>query len=1067
MDFLFGDVNNREIRKYEKIISLIEKHKKVIVSLSNDELKNKTVEFKNRLSSGETLDDILPEAFAVAREASRRFLGKEQRKVQLIGALALHYGNIAEMKTGEGKTLTAPLAAYLNALTGKSVHIATSNDYLATRDRNDMSLMFEGLGMTAGVVVEENDKDLKRDLENRKKAYSCDIVYGSSNAFAFDYLKDNTVKEKEQIVRSEEPGFIIIDEADQILVNDAIMPFKLSGSLQSSDKKSVSQALSGLYQRKQEEKSSKIMNNANTFVYKLLNDKEHCGKFRTVEDMMVHQGGNKEKTFESQNKYSVLYCKSGSASLTERGWLEAFKYFNGYEIDSYINSNTSLITDNSIFELDKDYTLLEGNVYLSLSGVEKAVKNIPTIKQLNNSFYSSSDFNEISMALDNALKAYFVLEKGKEYILEDVMDKGSMKKKVLLVSNGRTAEGRVYSGGLQQAIELKEKKLNRDIIIATTKEYDELASISQKSFYGIYPKMSGMTGTSAKNLFENVYGMSTISVPKHVEYEVEQEDIDRIYEGRIDKDTVLFETEQEKIRAVIESAMASHKKGQPVLIGTLSVKESNRLYEEFIRRGIPCEKLNAENAELESDIISRAGKKGAITISTQMAGRGTDIKLGGELDDAIELQKEKLIESTAERLDSNIPIEKRRQMARKFIEDKKMDIVNEIAINNLEKERQELIDVGGLKVIGYGHFATKRDDDQLRGRAARQADPGITEFYVSVNDLKNNLAVPNYQIASLRKEGLAINSPLSGMSVEKVINSAQNIREGIITDVIVANQEIDHNLSVMREKVYSQRLRMINGEEVKENMEFIIDSSIVNLISRNLPDNISIDYRKKISKSGLNIHNLIFDIEETLGIDLTKKFEKNAFSNLGDIERYLSKEMKTKYSELRKKNGEQQQDELDRKKIISTIDNAWLSFNENLDNIKFQNSMNNLVQNKDYDEILAMKRGFNHSMGEAKIQMLSQTFGKTSIRYRKPDREKNIIDKIENVNDYDVSNKKSYHNFNVRPAKIISIFGEKLKLIKEKIKYQFVDFDKLDSNEEEVVQQISFEQGNDYTSTRK
>ena len=704
MDFLFGEQNKREIKEYEKLISSIAGYKKNIVSLSNDELKNKTIEFKERLNKGESLDTILPEAFAVAREASRRFLGKEQREVQLMGAIALHRGDVAEMKTGEGKTLTAPIAAYLNALTGKSVHIATSNDYLAGRDANDIRPMFEGLGLTVGGVFEERNREAAVDLELRNSAYNCDVVYGSSNAFAFDYLRDNTAKSKDQIVRNDEKiGFIIIDEADQILVNDAVMPFKLSGTINRPNETSATEITREIFKKLQDEELARLDSNANAFVYKLFKDKERCGQFRTVEEYRLHQGINKKDIIKSQRDYAVLYCKSNVASLTERGWLEAFRYFKGTEINNYINSNINLITSDPNLELDKDYTIEGDGVSLSLSGLEKAVKNIPAIKELNNSFYNSSEFNGLSTAIDNALKAYFVLEKGKEYVLEDTVEQGMLKKKVLLVSNGRTAEGRAYSGGLQQAIELKEKRLNREIQIATTKEHDELASISQKAFYSIYPKISGMTGTSARELFENIYGMSTISIPKHTEYNVDSQDIDRIYSGRLDKDTVLFETDREKMEAVILSVLESYKKGQPVLIGTQSVTESNKLYEEFTRRGIPCEKLNAENAALEGEIISRAGKKGAVTISTQMAGRGTDIKLAGELSAAIEIEKQKLVNSTALRLDSKLPFEERRRKAIDFIENKKMDVVITAASTALEKERQELINIGGVKVIGYGH----------------------------------------------------------------------------------------------------------------------------------------------------------------------------------------------------------------------------------------------------------------------------------------------------------------------------------------------------------------------------
>lgn len=1073
MDFLFGEENKREIKEYEKIISEIIKYKRVMVSLSDEDLKNKTIDFKDRLNNGETLDDILPEAFAVAREASRRFLGKEQREVQLMGAIALHRGDVAEMKTGEGKTLTAPIAAYLNALTGKSVHIATSNDYLASRDANDIRPMFSGLGLTVGVVTEERLDDSLKDLQNRKEAYSCDITYGSSNAFAFDYLRDNTAKRKEQIVRNlEQPGFIIIDEADQILVNDAVMPFKLSGTLEIS-KNPIEKIIKDAEKRVKEKEIEKCYNNANTFVYNLFKNKERCGRFRTIEDMQLHLGLDKDLTEKSQKKYNVLYCTEGEASLTERGWLEAFRYFKGNEIEKYINANESLIVDNVDFELNKDYFKQGDRLQLSLSGIEKSVRNIPTIKNLNNAFYSESEFNGISQAIDNVLKAYFVLEKGKEYVLEDTIDNGKIKKKVLLVSNGRTSEGRVYSGGLQQAIELKEKKLGMDnnVDIFSTKEHDELASISQKAFYSIYPKISGMTGTSARELFENIYGMNTISIPKHTEYNVSNEDIDRIYNGRIDKDTVLFETDKEKMEAVIASVLESRKKGQPVLIGTQSVNESNRLYEEFTRLGIPCEKLNAENASLEGKIISGAGKKGAVTISTQMAGRGTDIKLGGELEERIEIEKQRKIEQLATQLDNNIPLEQRNKIARNFIETRKIDVVLASAINSLEKEKQELIEAGGLKVIGYGHFATKRDDDQLRGRAARQADPGITEFYTSVNDLRNNMGVAKYQVESLHKKGLKIGSPLSGIEVEKVINNAQLNREGIINNVISSTQEVDYNLSIMRKKIYDQRMRMMQGEETKNNMEHIIDNSIMNLVSKNLPQNTYLNHRKKVRSSGLNINNFIIDVEETFGFDLTEEFNENKFKSLGNIEEYLSKKAKEQYNITREKNGDEKQDEIDRGNIISTIDNAWSNFNENLEYIKFQNSLNTLAQNKDYDEIFAMKKGFNQAMIQSKLQMLGRMFGKESIKKREFEQEEELIEEVNDINDYYVNDRKSYTNLNVRPAKIMTSLVEKVKVIKDKIKYQF-ELVPVNSNSEiNSVQSVDFNKSDDedfyYTSTRK
>ena len=1062
MDFLFGDENKKQIREYEKIISEIDRTSKKIRNLSDDSLKEKTSEFKKRLSSGETLDDILPEAFAVAREASRRYMGIEQYSVQLMGAIALHRGDVAQMKTGEGKTYTAPIAAYLNALTGSPVHIATSNDFLATRDSKLVTPMFEGLGLTVGVVTEERDEVFEKDKSSRKQAYSCDITYGSGNAFAFDYLKDNTTYKKENIVRGDTaPGFIIIDEADQILVNDAIMPFKLSGFMQNPNETKLEQALKLQAQQEEEKKAQRMYSDANTFVYKLYQNKEHFRVFKSEEQMNLYLG---EATDEANRKFSVLFCRSSAATLTERGWLEAFNYFVGEDVVELINKDKSIILDNSNFEKDSDYYYDGDALKLTLKGLEKSVREVDSIKKLNNSFYSSKDFGILNKAIDNALKAYFVLEKGKEYILDDVKDNiGIAKKKVLLVSNGRTKEGRVYSDGLQQAIELKEKRFSakENFQIEMTVEHDELASISQKAFYSIYPKIAGMTGTSSKELFEEVYGMRTIDIPKNSEYKVNDSEIDKIYNSRVDKDTVLFETDNEKLEATITSVLKSLETGQPVLIGTTSVNESNLLYKEFQKRGIPCEKLNAENASLEVEdyIISKAGAKGSVTISTQLAGRGTDIKLGGSLDDMIlKVEEEVVAIMVKEHLpkDRNVTDEEVRQMcisATKYIEDTRKDEIISVAKQRLIADQEELIKLGGLKVIGYGHNMTKRDDDQLRGRAARQADPGVTEFYCSVNDLKRDLMVPSDDIKRLHKKGLSKGSPLSGVEVDKVIGRAQSNIDGLITSTITYTQDADYHLSKMRKMVYDQRMRMMKGESPKENMEFIIESSVINLIDRNLPEySKEISPKKKIKRSGLDINNFVLDVYQTFGIDLENDFGSSNLDNLdniGDLQKFVTGKAKRKYNDIRKTNGDEKQDIIDKNAIIGTLDNAWSEFNDNLEYIKFQNAMNGLAQNQNYNEIFAMKKGFNKAMIDSKLRVISGFIGKEVGKKKTIETEKtNEIDN--SINDYYVEKKKpTSNNLVVRANNVVKTLADKFKVVKEKIKYQFelVPIDGYDDNE--------------------
>lgn len=1075
MDFLFGSGNKRQIREYEKIIDKINKQSINIESLSDEELKSKTREFKDRIKNGETLDDILPEAFAVVREASKRFLGIRQYPVQLMGAIALHRGDIAEMKTGEGKTYTAPVTAYLNALSGKTVHIATSNDTLATRDQELTRPLFEGLGLTSGVVTEERDPNYEKDIKKRKEAYSCDITYGSGNAFAFDYLRDNTATSLSNVVRGDrEIGLIIIDEADQILVNDAVMPFKLSGKHEDSDLSLLERIEKKSRDEKEAKEQMAIYSAADAFVSRLFKYAK-TKEVKTEDEMMLYEGGNEKATNSVQRECSVLYCKGSTAVLTERGWLEAFKYFNQDKINEIANKNINKILNDPEFEIDKDYSYDEesGMIDLSLRGIEKAVRILDEVKTLNNAFYASEEFAATKKALDNALKAYFTLERGKEYILDDVKKGKTLKKRVLLVSNGRTAEGRVYSDGLQQAIEFKERNLlkRENLEIEFTEEHDELASISQKAFYSIYSKIAGMTGTSAKELFEEVYGMDTIEIPKNSEYGVTDEEIDAIYSGRVDNDTVLFATEREKMEAVIASVLDSQKKGQPVLIGTTSVNESNRLYEEFRKRGIECTKLNAETSSIkeENDIIARAGRKGSVTISTQMAGRGTDIKLGGNIDDVIlELEEAEITRTINNVLHgTKVSEEEYRKLrigATKFIETKKMDDIRAKAEEIVKREKEELVKAGGLKVIGYGHSMTRRDDDQLRGRAARQADPGVTEFYSSIKNLRKELGVSGDKIKALKKRGLAEGAPLSGAIVEKVISIAQSNNEALMTGAIVNTQEADYHLSIMRRKIYDQRMRMLKGEDPKENMEFIIETSVKNLIDRNLEENDRrATYRTKLKRSGINLNNLVVDTIETFGVDIRDALENNELSTLGDVERYVAVHAKERYYEVRKENGDEKQDVLDRDRIIGTIDDAWLTFNDNLDYIKFQNSMYSLAQNKEFDEIHAMKQGFNKAMKDAKISMLSRTIGKRTTLEREKPIEEDLFDRDESLNDYEVETKKPQSNLSVRPAKIMATLSGKIKLIKDKIKSKFELVSWKDEKEINGVERMNFENSNSST----
>lgn len=1065
MEFFLDD-NQRYIKEYEDMIYRIKKASKRISTLSNEQLKSKTLSFKRRLEKGESLDEILPEAFAVLSEASSRVLGKRPRDVQLMGAMAIHDGNVAQMKTGEGKTLTATLAAYLNALSGRSVHIATSNDYLASRDMEEMGKLFNSLGLTVGLVTEKRTGTYEEEVEKRKEAYGCDIVYGSGNAFAFDYLRDNTASSIEYVTRTaKEVGLMIIDEADQILVNDARMPFVLSGERKDTDKEEKS---------KQDAQIAGYYRYANDFVGKLFSRKKLCKKMDTEEEYEDYMQKENRNSSLDRN-YTVIYRPSYQATLTERGWLEVFKYFSKSQINNIVNKNASIITNSTLFEegKDKDYYIDENGINLSLRGLAKAVSEIDEMRGLNNSFYASSEFASINKAIENALKAYFVLERDVDYTLQgDSRAIGSkVKKKVALVSNGRTAEGRVYSEGLQQAIEYKEKKMaelsNANYVIESTSESETLASISQKSFYSIYPKIAGMTGTSSKELFELVYNMDTIEIPKHSSYSVSQEEKEEIEEGRINKGTVLFETDKEKLAATIASVLKSVKNGQPVLIGTLSIEESEELYKEFQKRGIPCNVLNANNAIEEGQIISMAGIKGSVTISTQMAGRGTDIELGGKKDviidkiieEKIEEEKQKqLVERASKMVDLRLgdlivsadEYNELLNSALQYLETKNEVIEigkDKLALIRVQAEviykteyRDPVLASGGLKVIGYGHYPTKRDDDQLRGRASRQADPGVTEFYCSVEtDLRKHLSVPEYKIDYLHKKGLKEGNPKKGSIVDKVISIAQENNEAYLMQAICNAQESDRQIAKLREGLYEQRKRMLGALDINLDMEYMISSSVDHVIARNIPsDDYGYTSTSKVKGSSLNVHNLIVDMEETFGIDLTEHFETGKIRTLGDIENIVNKFALSQYRNLRKTNGEEVQDELDRKVLIDTVDKAWMDFNDSVDEIEFQNRMYSLAQNKEYKELLVMRREFNYVTSEAKISSLASIFGKKSEKMRISDEELTTEVQVEDANDYFVTPSKiTFTNLNIRVGKVLTTMVDKVKLVPTFFKEQF------------------------------
>ena len=622
LNALFGTYSEREVKRLKPSIEKINSLDESMQKLSDEELKAKTVEFRERLKNGETLDDILPEAFAVVREASSRVLGMKHYDEQLMGGMVLHQGRISEMKTGEGKTLVATLPAYLNGLSEDGVHIVTVNDYLAKRDAEQMGELYEFLGLTTGVIIHDLNND------QRREAYACDITYGTNNEFGFDYLRDNMVIYKEE--RVQRPlNFAIVDEVDSILIDEARTPLIISG---------------------QGEKSTEFYKVADYFAKKLV----------------------AEKDFTKDEK-----------------------------------ANAILLTD---------------------EGIKKAEA---TFKVEN---YADADNLELQHYVTQALKANFAMRKDKDYMVKDG--------EVIIVDEftGRLMEGRRYSDGLHQAIEAKEG-------VKIARESKTLATITFQNYFRMYKKLSGMTGTALteEGEFREIYGLDVIVIPTHRPI------------ARIDNPDLVFSTEKGKFEAVASEVAKAYEKGQPVLVGTVSIEKSELVSHLLKKKGIPHQVLNAKFHEQEAEIISHAGEKGMVTIATNMAGRGTDIKLG-----------------------------------------------------------EGVLELGGLKIIGTERHESRRIDNQLRGRSGRQGDNGESTFFISLEDDLMRIFGSEKIQGVVEKLGLQEDEAIESKMVSKAIENAQKKVEGNNFDIRKTLLGYDNVMNIQREVIYKQRSEVLEGEDVKE-----------------------------------------------------------------------------------------------------------------------------------------------------------------------------------------------------------------------------------------------------------
>ena len=692
LDNLFNMADKKELKKFNKIVDSIDSLEPKFESMSDKELKDMTNVFKERLANGETLDDILPEAFAVVREASKRVLGMRHYRVQLIGGIVLHQGRIAEMKTGEGKTLVGTAPVYLNALTGKGVHVVTVNDYLAKRDKEQMGKVYEFLGMTVGVIVHGQDP------QTRRAQYQCDITYGTNNEYGFDYLKDNMVIHKEQMVQRE-LNYAIVDEVDSILVDEARTPLIISGP---------------------GDKSTHLYSDANTFILTLKPD-----------DYEIDE-------------------KQKSVALTESGIQKAEVYFN--------------------------------------------VENITDIAHM-----------ELYHHINQALKAHTNMKKDVDYVVKDG--------EIIIVDEftGRLMFGRRYSEGLHQAIEAKEG-------LRIQRESKTLATVTFQNYFRMYNKLAGMTGTAKteEEEFMAIYKMDVVQIPTNKP--VQRQDLsDAVYKNVVGK-----------FNAVVDDIIERHKNKQPILVGTVSIENSELISQLLKRRGVKHEVLNAKYHDKEAEIIAQAGRLGAVTIATNMAGRGTDIVLGGNPTFLTKKEMKKLgyDESVINKVDASLEGIDREGNEELFAAREKYEELYKKYKEETKAEQEEVMKAGGLAIIGTERHESRRIDNQLRGRAGRQGDPGSSRFYISLEDDLMRLFGSERISSVVEKIGLEEDMPIEHKMLTKSIEGAQKKVEGRNFGIRKHVLQYDDVMNKQREIIYAERRRVLEGENLQEQIENMIHSLI-------------------------------------------------------------------------------------------------------------------------------------------------------------------------------------------------------------------------------------------------
>ena len=803
---IFGNYSQKEIRRIDPLVKKVLALENTYRNMSEEELRSQTAVLKERLANGETLDDILPEAFAACREACDRVLDMRPYPVQVIGGIILHQGRIAEMKTGEGKTLVETLPAYLNALSGKGVHIVTVNDYLAKRDSEWMGKVFSYMGLSVGLVIHgvENDQ--------RREAYACDITYGTNNEFGFDYLRDNMVTYKENLVQR---GFnyAIVDEVDSILIDEARTPLIISG---------------------RGDKSTDLYQKADRFV-------------RTLTAMRVKEQDEKQETDTVDADY-IIDEKAKTATITPRGAEKAEKYFN--------------------------------------------VENI-----------NDADNMTLLHHINQAIKAHGVMKRDVDYVVKDG--------EVIIVDEftGRLMLGRRYNDGLHQAIEAKEG-------VTVARENRTLATITFQNYFRMYHKLSGMTGTAMTEVdeFREIYGLDVVEIPTNKP--VIREDLP----------DVVYKTEGAKFRAVINEIVDAHAKNQPVLVGTISIEKSEILSNMLKKRGIAHNVLNAKHHDREAEIVAQAGVPGAVTIATNMAGRGTDIMLGGNAEflAKAELRKQGLDEDMI-------------NAATAYFETGAEDILAARALyhelykrfkEEIAPRAEEAKNAGGLYIIGTERHESRRIDNQLRGRSGRQGDPGKTRFFISLEDDLMRLFGGDRLQSLMDTLKIEEDMPIDAKLISSSIESAQRKVEGRNFEMRKNVLKFDDVMNKQREIIYGQRSKVLEGEDLKEDIAKMREESVRKTVDTYLASD---EDRENWNLGGLRDYYRGWLLTDG---DLRYSDEEFAKLTKEDVYNAVLERMEGLYAFREKEFGEENMRELERVCLLRNVDLKWMDHIDDMSDLK-------------------------------------------------------------------------------------------------------------------------------------